>query len=276
MNWNLELIYKTNDDFNNDLNFLKENISKISTYQNKLNNSKVLAEFMLLNEELELKLSKLFTYSHMQFDLNQKNMEAMQQYQIVYSVYNELVIASSFIDSELLSIGKEKLLEYVNTEPELERYRFYVTKLFDNQEHILSGDKELLLSYFNAPLSNFNNMYDKLAVSDNSSTMVKLSTGEEVEINESNFRGYLEKCSNPIDRKNVFDISQKLQDIAKEHATINVLNAIQNYILQVLKTNPKQTRLIEHIAIIESAKKQAELGIKPVNIFDDLCLKLIN
>ena len=215
MNWNLELIYKTTDDFNNDLNFLKENISKISTYQNKLNDSKVLAEFMLLNEELELKLSKLFTYAHMQFDLNQKNMEAMQKYQIVYSVYNELVIESSFIDSELLSIGKEKLLEYVNTEPELERYRFYVTKLFDNQEHILSSDKELLLSYFNAPLSNFNNMYDKLAVSDNSSTMVKLSTGEEVEINESNFRGYLEKCSDPIDRKNVFEAVFKFYDSHK-------------------------------------------------------------
>ena len=30
MNWNLELIYKSKEEFNNDLNYLKENISKIS------------------------------------------------------------------------------------------------------------------------------------------------------------------------------------------------------------------------------------------------------
>ena len=33
--------------------------------------------------------------------------------------------------------------------------------------------------------------------------------------------------------------------------------------------------LIKHIAILETAKKQAKLGIKAVNIFDDICLKLI-
>ena len=77
------------------------------------------------------------------------------------------------------------------------------------------------------------------------------------------------------DRKNVFDISQKLQDLSKEHSVILVLEAIQNYILSVLKTNPKQTEFIEHIETIENAIKQAKLGIKPASIFDDICLKLI-
>ena len=31
-----------------------------------------------------------------------------------------------------------------------------------------------------------------------------------------------------------------------------------------------------YIKIIEDSKKQAKLGIRPQNIFDDLCLKLIN
>lgn len=78
-----------------------------------------------------------------------------------------------------------------------------------------------------------------------------------------------------FDRKDVFDIAQKLTDLTKNYSVSEILDSIQNYILQVLKTNPKNTELIKHIAIIENSKRQAKLGIKPANIFDDLCLKLI-
>lgn len=78
-----------------------------------------------------------------------------------------------------------------------------------------------------------------------------------------------------FDRKDVFDISQKLQDLAKENSAQMVLESIQNYLLNILKQNPKRVEFIEHIEILEDAKTQAKLGIKPVNIFDDVCLKLI-
>lgn len=77
------------------------------------------------------------------------------------------------------------------------------------------------------------------------------------------------------ERKQVFDISQNLQDLTKEYSVLQILDSMQNYILFVLKTNHNQIQLIKHLEIIEEAKKQANLGIKPVNVFDDLCLKLI-
>lgn len=79
-----------------------------------------------------------------------------------------------------------------------------------------------------------------------------------------------------FERKDIFDISQKLQDLTKEIPILSILESIQNYILSILKSNPHQMQFIEHIQIVEDAKKQVKLGIKPVNIFDDLCLKLIH
>lgn len=79
-----------------------------------------------------------------------------------------------------------------------------------------------------------------------------------------------------FERKDVFDISQRLHDLTKDVNIIEILDSIQSYISWVLKNNSKQTQLIKHIKIIEDSKKQAKLGIKPQNIFDDLCLKLIN
>ena len=78
-----------------------------------------------------------------------------------------------------------------------------------------------------------------------------------------------------FERNDVFDVSQKLQDLSKSVPVLNILDSIQNYVLAVLKSNPKCTDLIKHIEYIEEAKRQFKLGMKPVNIFDDLCLKLI-
>lgn len=78
-----------------------------------------------------------------------------------------------------------------------------------------------------------------------------------------------------FERKDVFDISQKLQDMSKDTPIQTILDGIQNYMLQILKSNPRETELIKHIEFVEEAKKQARLGMRPINIFDDLCLKLI-
>lgn len=78
-----------------------------------------------------------------------------------------------------------------------------------------------------------------------------------------------------FERKDVFDISQELQNLAKNSGIEEVLSGMQNYVLALLKSNPKITGLVKHAEYIENAKHQAKLGLKPVNIFDDLCLKLI-
>lgn len=78
-----------------------------------------------------------------------------------------------------------------------------------------------------------------------------------------------------FDRASLFEVSDALQNLLKECSLPILLENIQNYILNVLKSNPRYTFLIEHIKILEDAKRQAKLGMRPVNILDDLCLKLI-
>ena len=78
-----------------------------------------------------------------------------------------------------------------------------------------------------------------------------------------------------FERKDVFDVSQKLQDLSKNISVGEILDGIQNYILALLKSNPRQTVLIKHVEAVEDSKRQAKLGMRPANIFDDLCLKLI-
>lgn len=79
-----------------------------------------------------------------------------------------------------------------------------------------------------------------------------------------------------FNRKDVFEIAQRLNDMTKDYSALQILESIQNYILALLKSNPRNTELIKHIEYVENAKHQAKLGIRPINIFDELCLRLIN
>jgi hypothetical protein len=78
-----------------------------------------------------------------------------------------------------------------------------------------------------------------------------------------------------FERNDVFDISNKLQNLSKQIPVIKIIEGIQNYVLELLKANPQRTDLIKDISILEEARHQAEYGMKPINIFDDLCLKII-
>ncbi len=97
---------------------------------------------------------------------------------------------------------------------------------------------------------------------------------KEVSYNYSCIDGIFTEYYN-YERGDVFDVSQKLQDLSKEFSPEMILTSIQNYILCVLKSNPKKIDFINHIKVIENAKTQLRLGMKPANIYDDICLKLI-
>lgn len=87
-------------------------------------------------------------------------------------------------------------------------------------------------------------------------------------------KGYFENYWT-FERKDIFDISQKLTNLTKDYTVIEILQSIQNYILSTLKANPQKTEFINHIKLTEESIEQARLGMKPINIFDNLCLKLI-
>ena len=85
------------------------------------------------------------------------------------------------------------------------------------------------------------------------------------------FRNYWE-----IPRADAFNISEKFCSLVKEDITpYKLLEQLQNYMLTVLKDNPKNVFLIDDIKTVEYSKKEIHKGMKPDIVFDELCLKII-
>ena len=149
-----------------------------------------------------------------------------------------------------------------------------------NHDNFQDATANSLLKIIEEPHSGVTFIFLTRYIDDVLSTIISRSqcffvpSKNEVSFDYSDIEGIFTDYYN-FERNDVFYISQRLQDLAKDISSEKVLTAIQNYMLFLLKSNPKNTELIKHIKVVENASSQVKDGLKPSGIFDDLCLKLI-
>jgi len=90
---------------------------------------------------------------------------------------------------------------------------------------------------------------------------------------EGLFSDYLE-----FERKDSFDLAQNVFALSKETDSVALLDEIQNYMLALVKSNlgnkSIETKILRDIKSVEAAKKQINVRMNPLLVFEDLCLNL--
>lgn len=223
--WNLEYLFKTEDDFYKSLDKVNELIDLIGNYQGKLDDEKSFCDFFSLNKEVENEVMRAYQYASLSSDLNKKDVHALENLSKCQNTYVKLVQQSSFLEPELLSLGRDKIIGYINKNQELEEYRFYIEKLFRMQEHVLDSKSEALLSNYISLLDQGGELYSSLSVGDGKSTTITLENNEEVEVNDSNFRTLISEASSAVDRKNIFEAVYKNYEEHK-NTYANIYNTV--------------------------------------------------
>src|SRR5699024_8672872 len=107
LTWNLESIFRTDEEWEEELEALKQEIPKIKTFQHTLGDSaNQLYSLFAYQDQLSERLGKLFTYAHMRYDEDTTN----DFYQAVnQKAENLLTLFSShmsFIVPEILQIDE--------------------------------------------------------------------------------------------------------------------------------------------------------------------------
>lgn len=81
-----------------------------------------------------------------------------------------------------------------------------------------------------------------------------------------------------IERKDVFDLAQKLFLLAKEHGPEKIFAESQNLLCAMLKSNlgnkALKNKILTDLKIIEQAQKMINSHINPQLAFEDMCLNL--
>ena len=205
MNWNLNYLFETEEDFLKALNNLNSYVEKIASFKGKLNDEKSFVELLMLQRDFEEAASRVYQYASLKSDLDKRNVNNLANLNKVQMVFYSLGEVASYIDPELLTIGKEKVLKMVDNNPEIKEFRFLMERLFDQNDHILSSREEELLSLYSPLTSKGSSLYSTLGVSDAKKVPVTLSDGRTVEVTKGNWTTLVQDSKNENDRRKIFE-----------------------------------------------------------------------
>lgn len=196
--FDLTTIYKNNDLVYEDIILIKDLIKKLASYKNNLTQtSSNLLEFFELQDELERKISKTYSYSHLHADVDPNN----QTYQtMMSSIISVVEIANnelSFVKNELCD--NEKTVREFIKEEQLQNYRYSIEKILRYTPHILDQEKEELISKFDSISSLSYIVYNALRLE---FPPVEVN-GKKQELNTATLFEFL-KNPNPEIRKNAY------------------------------------------------------------------------
>ena len=186
--WDISDIYKNWNEWEKDKKRFTKKLNKINNFKGtlskKVNN---LYKVLKYREDLNKLSYKLYWYVKLHLDTNQRNQKYNQKYGNILQLFNKFNQNFTWFEPELLEIRKQKIEKWIENNKKLKPYDFYLEKLFRHQKHVLSEEKEKLLSYFSPVLQGIDSLYSKLSNSDMEYPEIELSNGKKIILNSGNY-----------------------------------------------------------------------------------------
>jgi oligoendopeptidase F len=201
--WNLADLYASESAWREAKDKLKPQIATIAPFKGTLGTSATrLADALDTVNRVAKEFQKVFLYSSLLADEDTrvaKHQGMQQEMQQLGAGFGETV---SFLEPEILRIGKAKVDGWVNQEARLKTYKQYLDDIQRRQPHTLSDAEERLLASSSIAINSSSSTYNILANADFPYPSVTLSDGKTVKLDSSSYSLY-RSVPNREDRKKV-------------------------------------------------------------------------
>ncbi len=188
LTWNLQDIYKTPELWEKDFEWAETTIEKYGSFKGKLgNSSKELLQCLNFDDEVGIKLSRLFLYASLAKDLDLGNAENQGRYERISALASQIGAAGSFIRPEILQIPEDKLWEFVNSEEGLKVYKHQFDDLLRTKAHTLSPGEEEIMALASPVRGVASNVFGMFNNADIQFPTVKDENGEEIKISHGRY-----------------------------------------------------------------------------------------
>jgi oligoendopeptidase F len=163
-----------------------------------------LYEAMALVSDTVRLADRVTAYAFLELDEDLRDTEAQERYQLADAMNARLVEATSWIDPELIEVGRQRIERFIAAEPRLAPYAHGLDNVLRSADYTLGAEAEAALSYFARTISAPSDVYSLLSNSDIPFPTITLSDGSEHRIDNQAY-GALRSGQNRDDRKAVFD-----------------------------------------------------------------------
>jgi oligoendopeptidase F len=186
--WDLESMYADDEEWEAAYEAVEGKLEEFSAYESRMTESAAtLLELLTLREEIVREVSNVASYARMRGDED----TADQHYQALsaraQSLSSQASSAASFIEPELQQSTRSELREFVDREPELERYEHYFDDVLRMKPHTRSPEVEELIADLSEVTGAGGDVYGMLTNADMEFPVVETPEGEEKRLTLSNF-----------------------------------------------------------------------------------------
>lgn len=185
---------------------MKRDMEIIPSYQGKIHNSREnFVELTKLEENLSRLVDKLYLYPYLKKDLNSKDEIASMKLQEMESIFTDFGVKTAWTVPETLMIPENTMKQWILEDDFLKDYAFPLRETYRLQKHVLSEEKEQLLSYFSQYLGAPDDIYSELSISDMEWKTVTLSNGWKGPVTNGMYSKILSTNRNQEDRRLAFE-----------------------------------------------------------------------
>lgn len=201
--WKIEKIYSSNDEWEKDFEKLKKDAPKIVEFRGKLNDLKVILEYLKETEKNSRLAEKLYVYAHLKSDEDTTNNENQARMSKIDSYMAEFSSYSAYFVPEILSLGEDYINEAIKKIDELKEYEFIFKDILKEKDHVLTQEMEELMAQVSDCLSAPSSIQSMLSNADMIFPKIKDENGNLVELTEGNYSSFI-KSKNREVRKEAF------------------------------------------------------------------------
>ncbi|MBN8433344.1 oligoendopeptidase F [Priestia flexa] len=197
--WRLEDIFETDEAWEKEFQAVKALVPEMEQYRGKLGESAdTLFKALQQQDELTMRVSKLYTYAHMRYDQDTTNSFYQGLNDRIKMLYTEIASALSYVTPELLAVDEETLKQYLKDSKDLQLYAHALDEVNRERPHILSESEEAILAQASEALGASSNTFGMLNNADLEFPSIKDENGEEVEITHGRYIRFLESSDRRV------------------------------------------------------------------------------
>ena len=203
--WDLSKMYKENPEIEKDIERVNELTPKILEFKSHImDSSDSLYNFLKSTEEQDRILTKLYVYSKMAFDVDTKDNKTRVLKMKIEKLNEGLSEQFSFIEPEMMECDYETVLKYIDENPKLKEYKFYLENIYRFKPHSLSQEEEdIYVRALNA-FGNCSEAFSNLNNTDIDLGYIKDEKGEDVKLTQSNYIVFMKSKDRSV-RENAFN-----------------------------------------------------------------------
>jgi oligoendopeptidase F len=189
--WDLTQLYASDEAWRAAKDKAVAQIPSIREFKGTLGSSAArLADALELTSRLNKDLARLFTYAGLLSDQDTRVSKYQGAVQEMVQVGATFGAETAFIEPEILKIDRATLDRYIELEPRLKVYRFYLDDIQRRRAHTLSDSEERLLASSAVIASAPSTTYGILSDADFPYPIVTLSDGKSVTLDSAAFNMY--------------------------------------------------------------------------------------